>query len=130
MEFVGASLHTVLNRQRRLFSDVKARESMRQLLGAATTLHGARMIHCDIKPANILVGDSGELKLCDFSTMMKSRPDETPYPEEHAGTQLYRSPEQLTGSRYYGPTMDVWALECMTYELLTGRALVRGRVEG
>ncbi|KAF8657432.1 hypothetical protein HU200_059991 [Digitaria exilis] len=124
MEFVGPSLRTVLVRQRRRFSEAEAREPMRQLLGAATKLHGAKMIHRDIKPGNILVGDSGELKLCDFGTVTKAMRDETtPYPEERVGTMLYRSPEQLRGIRCYGPAVDVWALGCVMYELLAGEPL-------
>ncbi|KAF8779280.1 hypothetical protein HU200_002961 [Digitaria exilis] len=112
MEFVGPSLRTVLVRQQRRFSEAEAREPMRQILGAAT------------KPGNILVGNSGEFKLCDFGTVTKAMRDETtPYPEERVGTMLYRSPEQLRGSRCYGPAVDVWALGCVMYELLAGEPL-------
>ncbi|CAL5038413.1 unnamed protein product [Urochloa decumbens] len=130
MELVGPSLRTVLRRRRGPFSEAETRRFMRQLLGAAAKLHGGgtrRIVHRDIKPANILVGPGAggdTVKLCDFGAAAPSMPAGTPYPEdERVGTLLYRSPEQLRGSRCYGPAVDVWALGCVMFELLAGEPL-------
>ncbi|CAL5085235.1 unnamed protein product [Urochloa decumbens] len=131
MELVSPSLHTVLRRRRCPFSEAETRRFMRQLLGAAAKLHGGgtrRMVHRDIKPANILVtpsaGGDTVVKLCDFGAAAPALPARTPYPEdERVGTLLYRSPEQLRGSRCYGPAVDVWALGCVMFELLAGEPL-------
>ncbi|CAL5047688.1 unnamed protein product [Urochloa decumbens] len=129
MELVGPSLRTVLRRRRGPFSEAETRRFMRQLLGAAKKLHGgtARMVHRDIKPANILISSAGSdtvVKLCDFGAAAPAMPSGTPYPEdERVGTLLYRSPEQLRGSRCYGPAVDVWALGCVMFELLAGEPL-------
>ncbi|CAN6178192.1 unnamed protein product [Urochloa humidicola] len=126
MELVGPSLRTVLKRRGR-FSEAETRGLMRQLLGAAEKLHGGatRMVHRDIKTANILVGGGDTVvKLCDFGAAAPAMPAGTTYPEEErVGTMLYRSPEQLRGSRCYGPAVDVWALGCVMFELLAGEPL-------
>ncbi|CAN6201622.1 unnamed protein product [Urochloa humidicola] len=131
MELVGPNLHAVLSQRQSPFSEAETRGFMRQLLGAAAKLHGGggrRMVHRDIKPANILVGSGGGdtvVKLCDFGAAAPAMPAGTPYPEEdgHVGTLLYRSPEQLRGSRCYGLVVDVWALGCVMFELLAGEPL-------
>ncbi|GJN36471.1 hypothetical protein PR202_gb25376 [Eleusine coracana subsp. coracana] len=64
MEFVGPSLQQA--RGGRLFSEREARACMRQLLGGAVRIHAAGLVHRDVKPDNVLVGPSGELKICDF----------------------------------------------------------------
>ncbi|GJN07622.1 hypothetical protein PR202_ga25465 [Eleusine coracana subsp. coracana] len=64
MEFVGPSLQQA--RGGRLFSEREARACMRQLLGGAARIHAAGLVHRDVKPDNVLVGPSGELKICDF----------------------------------------------------------------
>ncbi|GJN36470.1 hypothetical protein PR202_gb25375 [Eleusine coracana subsp. coracana] len=64
MEFVGPSLQQA--RGGWLFSEREARACMRQLLGGAVRIHAAGLVHRDVKPDNVLVGPSGELKICDF----------------------------------------------------------------
>ncbi|GJM99839.1 hypothetical protein PR202_ga16977 [Eleusine coracana subsp. coracana] len=92
-------------------------------------MHGVKLIHRDMKPANILIGgdDPGganaTLKICDFGAATARKPAGTPYPEPRVGTLFYRSPEQLQGDRCYGPGVDVWALGCVMVELLTGEPL-------
>ncbi|KAK3132348.1 hypothetical protein QOZ80_6AG0519930 [Eleusine coracana subsp. coracana] len=128
MEFVGPSLRACL-RQRGRFSEAETRSFMRQLLSATKTMHGVKLIHRDMKPANILIGgdDPGganaTLKICDFGAATARKPAGTPYPEPRVGTLFYRSPEQLQGDRCYGPGVDVWALGCVMVELLTGEPL-------
>jgi cell division cycle 2-like protein len=66
MEFVGPSLHEHQRMRRSPFSEDKTRDMMRQLLQAAQKMHAAGVIHRDVKPANILVSNSGGLKVCDL----------------------------------------------------------------
>lgn len=119
MEFVGPCLRDFIGAP---FSVAEIRGMMRQLLGGVKAMHGAGVIHRDVKPENILVGPDGALKICDFGMATPAKPAGTPYGvgEASVGTLWYRSPEQLVGSRCYGPAVDVWALGCVMVELLTG----------
>ncbi|XP_066393865.1 putative cyclin-dependent kinase F-2 [Miscanthus floridulus] len=128
MELVAGGSLLRLQRTRPRFSEGETRAFMRQLLRGAARMHGAGIIHRDIKPGNILVSGGGfALKICDLGLATPTaRPAEGTatayaYPERRVGTLLYRSPEQLAGRRDYGPGVDVWALGCVMAELLTGR---------
>jgi serine/threonine protein kinase len=101
-----------------------------QLVGAVARLHEARILHCDIKPANVLVrrGSKGELqaKLIDFGQARPSGPRHglpSSVGVDEAGTPLYMAPEQASGEQPSFRT-DVYSLGTVMYELLTGeRAL-------
>lgn len=116
-ELVGPSLRSRLTRR---FSEAGTRALVRQLLRGVEGIHAAGAIHRDIKPDNVLIGAGGALKICDFGMATPVRP---PYREECVGSLWYRSPEQLMGSRCYGPAVDVWAIGCVMVELLAGEPL-------
>ncbi|RLN09067.1 putative cyclin-dependent kinase F-2 [Panicum miliaceum] len=103
MEFVGSSLRDWLTRP---FSEDRTCAFMRPLLDAAKMLHSTRTLHRDIKPENVLLVPGGVLKICDFGCATPMKPAGTPYPERCVGTMQYCSPEQLMGSRCYGPAAD------------------------
>ncbi|CAL4969109.1 unnamed protein product [Urochloa decumbens] len=127
MELAGSSLRDWLTRP---FPEDQVRAFMRQLLDAAKKLHGTRTLHRDIKPENVLLvpgAGGGALKLCDFGCATPMR--EPPYPEGLVGTMQYCSPEQLMGSRSYGPAVDMWALGCVMAELLSGQPLFEADTE-
>ncbi|KAJ1294639.1 hypothetical protein BS78_01G160800 [Paspalum vaginatum] len=105
------------------FTERRARDAMRQLLRGVESVHAAPAIHRDIKPDNVLVGRGGALKICDFGLATPSR---LPFPEEdpsRVGTMWYRAPELVMGCRSYGTPVDMWALGCVMFELLTGQLL-------
>ncbi|GJM84775.1 hypothetical protein PR202_ga00479 [Eleusine coracana subsp. coracana] len=125
MEFVGPSLHRLVTRTRPSgFSE--ARGCMRQLLRGAERMHGAGVVHRDIKPDNILVGEGGALKICDLGMAAPVNPAGVPYDEDRVCTLWYRAPELVMGARAYGPAVDVWSLGCVMAELLAGAPLFEG----
>lgn len=80
--------------------------------------HSVGVVHGDVKPDNIFLTDSGELRLLDFGVA----PDPASGPDASvpaAATRVYASPEVLAGE-CPGPRDDVFSLACVTYEMLTG----------
>jgi len=87
------------------------------LAEAVTALHaddsGKFIIHCDIKPANVLI-DGGVFKLADFGLSRFKDSDETSKTEWYRGTALYSPPERES---LMGRGRDVWALGCVFLEV-------------
>ncbi len=93
----------------------------RQAADALRAVHDAGIVHGDVKPANILLSASGQVRLADFgSARRRLRDDE----ETHAvgsweATWNYMAPEQLDGPA--GPAADQYALAAVIVRVLTGR---------
>ncbi|KAK9907302.1 hypothetical protein WJX75_001083 [Coccomyxa subellipsoidea] len=97
-----------------------------QILDALSVLHECNIIHCDLKPENVLLKglDSGEIKVIDFgSACFENR---TMY--SYIQSRFYRSPEVLLGYPY-DVAIDMWSLGCMAAELYLGLPLFPGASE-
>ncbi|XP_075507038.1 uncharacterized protein LOC142543572 isoform X1 [Primulina tabacum] len=95
----------------------------KQLFIALKHLKNCRVLHCDIKPDNMLVNEAKNiLKLCDFGNAMFAGKNEiTPY----LVSRFYRAPEIILGLPYDHP-MDIWSIGCCLFELYTGKVLFPG----
>uniref|UniRef100_A0A0E0D5I3 non-specific serine/threonine protein kinase n=1 Tax=Oryza meridionalis TaxID=40149 RepID=A0A0E0D5I3_9ORYZ len=95
----------------------------RQIFIALKHLRHSGVLHCDIKPDNILVNKDGNwLKLCDFGSAMSAGNNEiTPY----LVSRFYRAPEIILGLPYDHP-LDMWSAGCCLSELYTGKILFDG----
>lgn len=89
--------------------------------------HERGFVHCDLKPANVFLTDTGEVKVIDFGIARVFRKSEedveaTVFDAGSLGglTPAYASPEMLE-HLVPDPRDDIYALACITYELLTGR---------
>ena len=104
-----------------------AQPIVRGMCAALAYAHERGFVHCDFKPANVFLTDSGEVKVIDFGiARVFQRPEEetdaTVFDPGSLGalTPAYASPEMLE-HREPDPRDDIYALGCITYELLTGR---------
>ena len=106
------------------------RLTWQQMLGAVHSIHEAKIIHGDLKPANFLFV-KGALKLIDFGIARAIQSDDTTniYRESQVGTLNYMSPEAILDSGAGGaggPKMklgrasDVWSLGCILYQMCCG----------
>jgi WD40 repeat protein len=96
------------------------------LARAVHAAHAAGVVHRDLKPSNVLLTAAGEPKIADFG-VAKTLGEEREGPGRCVtqagrvvGTAEYMAPEQIAGARP-APSMDVYALGVILYELLTGR---------
>ncbi len=90
--------------------------------------HKVGIVHRDLKPANILLSTDGEPKICDFGLASSSNADVgLTLSGAGIGTPSYMAPEQTRGRPgEMGPSVDVYALGAILYEMLTGRPPFRG----
>ncbi|MBL8998711.1 MAG: serine/threonine-protein kinase [Gemmatimonadetes bacterium] len=128
MPFVdGESLRDRLAREKQLPIDV-ALAIAREVGDALQYAHAQGVIHRDIKPENILL-HGGHALVADFGIALAaaktagSRMTETGM---SLGTPTYMSPEQAMGERTLDARTDIYALGCVTYEMLTGDAPFTG----
>jgi serine/threonine-protein kinase len=121
MELVsGKTLRQVM--QAGEISQSRALEIIEGILQALEYSHNEGIVHRDIKPGNIMITDTGDIKVMDFGIARAT--DDIGATMTNTwnviGTAQYLSPEQATGEMADGRS-DLYSLGCLMYELLTGR---------
>jgi serine/threonine protein kinase len=114
----GSDLKTLLASEGKL----PLRRALRivgQIGSALDAAHARGLVHRDVKPANILVGDGDRAYLSDFGVAKELTSNGTTRTGSFVGTIDYSAPEQIEGRTVDGRT-DVYALACVLYECLTG----------
>ena len=121
MEFVaGRTLRDILRDGRKILPE-RALEITSGVLSALDYSHRAGIIHRDIKPGNVMLTPSGDVKVMDFG-IARAMSDSNTMTQTAAvvGTAQYLSPEQARGETVDSRS-DVYSSGCLLYELLTGR---------
>jgi beta-lactam-binding protein with PASTA domain/tRNA A-37 threonylcarbamoyl transferase component Bud32 len=122
MEYVaGRTLRDVLREGRKILPE-RALEITSGVLFALDYSHRAGIIHRDIKPGNVMLTPSGDVKVMDFGIARAISDAQSTMTQTAAvvGTAQYLSPEQARGETVDSRS-DVYSAGCLLYELLTGR---------
>ncbi|KAF2734627.1 Pkinase-domain-containing protein, partial [Polyplosphaeria fusca] len=125
-EYLSHDLTGLLNHPTFKIDQAMKKDLAKQLFEGLDYLHRRGVLHRDIKAANILVSNTGQLKIADFGLARfyakRSKLDYT----NRVITIWYRSPELLLGETQYGPAVDIWSAACVMVEILTKHAIFPG----
>ncbi|HEY7633477.1 MAG TPA: serine/threonine-protein kinase [Thermoleophilaceae bacterium] len=98
---------------------------LRALASALDTVHAQGIVHRDVKPANVLLGVDGSVKLADLGVGIATDDTRITQSGQVLGTPAYMSPEQIDGA-VPTPAVDIYALGAMAYEMLAGEKARKG----
>ncbi|NLY03135.1 MAG: protein kinase [Rhodopirellula sp.] len=122
MEFVeGEDLQRMVEKKGPLDA-ADAADYIRQAADGLAHAHGKKIVHCDVKPANLLVNPQGVVKILDMgmARLVKNDGTNTPSDENVLGTVDYMSPELAMHSPDVDLRSDIYSLGCTLYFLLSG----------
>jgi cyclin-dependent kinase 10 len=128
LEYCEQDLSSLLDNLEKPFTESEVKCITIQLLRGLEYLHTNFIIHRDIKVSNLLLTDSGCLKIADFGlarTFNVPSKEMTP----NLVTLWYRPPELLLGSKHQTTAVDMWAVGCILGELLIHKPLLPGKGE-
>ncbi|KAF3933451.1 hypothetical protein ABW19_dt0208795 [Dactylella cylindrospora] len=126
-ELLGMNLYEFIkSNDFRGFSLRLIRRFTKQLLSSLVLLKSHRVIHCDLKPENVLLAHpaQSDIKVIDFGSSCLEHEKVYTYIQ----SRFYRSPEVILGMTY-GLPIDMWSLGCILAELYTGYPIFPGENE-
>jgi len=127
-ELLSINLYELIKKNKfQGFSLQLVRKFAHSLLQCLDTLYRNKIIHCDMKPENVLLKQQGRsgIKVIDFGSSCYEHQRVYTYIQ----SRFYRAPEVILGAKY-GMPIDMWSLGCILCELLTGYPLLPGEDEG
>lgn len=126
MELVeGGSIEQLL-KERGSFSWERAVEFGLQLCSALSYAHERGIIHRDVKPSNLLLTKSGQLKLSDFGLVYVTGATRLTNAGKTMGSFRYMAPERYEKDNAATPQTDLYSLGCVLYEMIAGQCPVSG----
>lgn len=116
----GGSLESVYNKYG-AFPERMIKQYLKQILAGLAYLHEKRVVHCDLKGANLLLDANGAVKLGDFgcSEAFETSQSMSVLKGQVRGSLPWMAPEVLV-NKSYGRRADIWSLGCTILELLNG----------
>lgn len=130
-EFIDRDLKNlmdIIEPSGKLLPPTYVKSFMWQLLSALSYCHLRRIVHRDLKPQNILVSDTGVIKIADFGLARNFSFPSRNYTHEVV-TLWYRPPEILLGTQRYSTSLDMWSLGCIFAEISAVKPLFPGECE-
>jgi serine/threonine-protein kinase len=119
MEYVrGDDLNSLIAKRGKLEESEVCRLAL-QVADALSYAHANGVVHCDIKPGNLLLTETGKVKIADFGISRVMQEENTGLTGLVVGTPAYMSPEQIRGERPT-PHADMYALGIVMWHCLTG----------
>ncbi|KAI5020841.1 serine/threonine-protein kinase GRIK1-like [Hordeum vulgare subsp. vulgare] len=100
--------------------EATSRKYLRDIVSGVMYLHSHNIIHGDIKPDNLLVTSTGNVKIGDFSVSQIFEDDDDML-WRSPGTPVFTAPECCQGSAYHGRAADTWAVGVTLYCMITGK---------
>ncbi|EFX73753.1 cyclin-dependent kinase 9-like [Daphnia pulex] len=131
-DFCEHDLAGLLSNANVKFSLGEIKKVMQQLLNGLYFIHSNKILHRDMKAANVLITKSGVLKLADFGLARAFSLNKNNQPNRYTNrvvTLWYRPPELLLGERNYGPPVDMWGAGCIMAEMWTRSPIMQGNTE-
>ena len=106
-----------------LYTETTIKLISTQLLSGLQALHKNGIIHCNLKPSNILIDEYGNAKICDFKKCLKVSTMNSNLVKKNKSkmTPCYTAPELFQEEGEYSFKSDLWSLGCIMYELSTGQ---------
>ncbi len=92
-----------------------------EVSSALDALHGAGLVHRDVKPANIMIDEDGCSRLTDFGLAKQRDASLLTKLGQTVGSMDYMAPEQIRGEAEVTGAADVYSLGCVMYECITGK---------
>ena len=122
MEYLGGGSLVDLIRKSNRLAPASAATLVEQVARGVQAAHDLGIVHRDIKPQNVLLGDDELPKVTDFGLAKRGGRTDLTQTGAVMGTPHYMAPEQAAGrTKFVGPAADIYALGAILYECLTGR---------
>ncbi|CAK0829576.1 unnamed protein product [Prorocentrum cordatum] len=129
LEYMSDTLHRVLkhymNVLRKNMDQYYVQLYQYQLMRGLAFVHGQGIMHCDLKPQNLLLdGRTHTLKLADFGTAKRLHVGRSL--SSYVCSRYYRAPELILGATNYGTSVDLWSAGCVLGEMILGQPMFTG----
>ena len=120
MEHVAGRSAEAILRERHQLEPAWAVDVAKRVADALGAAHAAGIVHRDIKPGNVMIGDDGSVKVLDFGIARAMDGTALTHSAAVLGTAAYMAPEQVLGHAA-DERSDIYSLGCVLYAMLAGR---------